>query len=98
MFYDIKITDDLLTVPDTPPRLIRQKGSLNLLALAFLDNYERSGKVLSVNTEINFDEYIFKSIPDFYNLSTNNTPQLKKYNSELKRSTKTPNLKRINTF
>ena len=99
MFFDMEITEDLLTVSRTPPRLTRQNGCSNLLALLSLDNYERSNPILSLDTEVNFDEDIFRSMPDFDDLSnSNNLPQLKRYNSEIKQSVKSPNLKRINTF
>ena len=104
MFFDLEITEDLLTIPPTPPRLTRQYGCSNLLELLSLDNYERSNPVLSLDTEVTLDEYIFRSVPNFddlnnsSNLGTNNLPQLKKYNSEIKQSVKSPNLKRINTF
>jgi hypothetical protein len=102
MFFDIEITEELLTVSRTPPRLTRQNGCSNLLAL--------SNSILSLDTEVNFDEDVFRSMPDFDDLNnssnlsnlsylgTNNLPQLKKYNSEIKQSVKSPNLKRINTF
>ena len=99
MFFDMEITEDLLTVSLTPPRLTRQNGCSNLLALLSLDNYERSNPILSLDTEVNFDEDVFRSMPDFDALSNNNNlPQLKRYNSEIKQSVKSPNLKRINTF
>ena len=102
MFFDLEITEDLLTIPPTPPRLTRQYGCSDLLAL--------SNQVLSLDTEVTLDEYIFRSVPNFDDLNnssnlsnlsylgTNNLPQLKKYNSEIKQSVKSPNLKRINTF
>lgn len=110
MFFDMEITEDLLTVSRIPPRITRQNGCSNLLALLSLDNYERSNPILSLDTEVNFDEDVFRSMPDFEhlnnssnlsnlsNLGTNNLPQLKRYNSEIKQSVKSPNLKRINTF
>ena len=90
MFFDLEITEDLLTIPPTPPRLTRQYGCSDLLAL--------SNQVLSLDTEVNFDEYIFRSVPNFDNSINNNLPQLKKYNSDSKQTTKSPNIKRINTF
>ena len=99
MFFDMEITEDLLTVSCAPPRLSRQFGCSNLLALLSLDNYERSNAILSLDTEVNFDEDVFRSMRDFDDLNnTNNLPQLKRYNSEIKQSIKSPNLKRINTF
>ena len=90
MFFDLEITEDLLTIPLTPPRLTRQNGCSNLLEL--------SNPVLSINTEVDFDEYIFRSMPDFCNSINNNLPQLKRYNSDSKKITKSPSIKRINTF
>lgn len=90
MFFDIEIDEELFNVPLTPPRLTRQYGCSNLLEL--------SNPVLSINTEVDFDEYIFRSMPDFDNLSNNNLPQLKRYNSDSKKITKSPSIKRINTF
>lgn len=99
MFFDMEITEDLLTVSRTPPRITRQNGFSNLLALI--------NPILSLDTEVNFDEDVFRSMPDFdhlnnssklSNLGTNNLPQLKRYNSEIKQSVKSPNLKRIKTF
>lgn len=96
MFFDIEITEELFNVPHNPPRLTRQYGCSNLVAL--------SKQVLSIDTEINFDEHIFRSAPNFYDLSnssnqgTNNLPQLKRYNSDSKQLVKSPSLKRINTF
>jgi len=99
MFFDLEITEDLLNIPSTAPRLTRQYGCSNLLELLSLDNYERSNPVLSINTEITLDEYVFKSMPNFDQLNnSNNLPQLKRYNSEIKQTTKSPNIKRINTF
>ena len=110
MFFDLEITEDLLNIPSTAPRLTRQYGCSNLLELLSLDNYERSNPVLSINTEITLDEYVFRSMPDFDNFinssnqsnlnnqGTNNLPQLKRYNSDSKQTTKSPNIKRINTF
>jgi hypothetical protein len=97
MFFDLEITEDLLTIPPTAPRITRQYGCLNLLALLSFDNYERSNPILSLDTEVNFDEDVFRSMPDFYhlnnssnlsNIGTNNLPQLKRYNSEIKQSVK----------
>jgi len=93
MFFDIEITEELFNVPHNPPRLTRQYGCSNLVAL--------SKQVLSIDTEINFDEHIFRSAPNFYDLSNSsnhNLPHLKRYNSDLKQTTKSPSLKRINTF
>lgn len=91
MFFDLEITEDLLTVSHTPPRLTRQYGCSNLLAL--------SNTVLSLDTEVNFDENIFRSVSNFDDLSNNNNlPHLKRYNSDLKQTTKSPSIKRINTF
>ena len=104
MFFDLEITEDLLTIPATAPRLTRQYGCSNLLELLSLDNYERSNPVLYIDTEVTLDEYVFRSMPDFDNLSnssnlgTNNLPQLKRYNSDSKQTSKSPNIKRINTF
>lgn len=106
MFFDIEIDEELFDVPLTPPRLTpprltpprltRQYGCSDLLAL--------SNQVLSIDTEVNFDEYIFRSLPNLgnssnlSNIGTNNLPKLKKYNSDSKQTTKSPNIKRINTF
>jgi hypothetical protein len=102
MFYDIEITDDLFDVPITPPLIRRQNGCANLLEL--------SNPVLSIDTEVTLDEYVFRSMPDFDNFSnssnqinqnnlvTNNLPQLKRYNSDSKKITKSPSIKRIKTF
>lgn len=90
MFYDIKIEDDLFDVPLNPPSITRQYGCLNLLEL--------SNSILFLNTEVNFDEYIFKSIPDLSNSSKNHLPQIKKNNSDSKQMIKSPSIKRINTF
>ena len=101
MFFDLEITEDLLTIPATAPRLTRQYGCSNLLELLSLDNYERSNPVLSIDTEVTLDEYVFRSMPDFDNLSNSsnsNLPQLKRYNSDSKQTSKSPNIKRINTF
>ena len=83
MFFDIEITEELLKVPLTPPKLIRQYASLNL-------------NKLNIDAEVNFDEHIFRSVPNFDN--SGNLPYLKRYNSDLKQITKSPSLKRINTF
>lgn len=100
MFFDMEITEDLLTVSRTPPRLTRQNGCSDLLSLLSLNNNESSNPILSLDTEVNFDEDVFRSMPDFDDLnnSSNNFPQLKRYSSESKQTTKSPNLKRINTF
>ena len=104
MFFDLEITEDLLNISRTPPRLTRQKGCSDLFALLSLNNNESSDPELYLDTEVNFDEDIFRSISDFNelnnssNLGTNNLPQLKRYNSDLKQTTKSPSLKRINTF
>ena len=90
MFRDLEITDDLFTIPPTAPRLTRQYACLDLLSL--------SNPVLSVGTEINLDEYIFRSIPDFDNSINNNLRLIKRCNSESKQTIKSPNIKRINTF
>ena len=104
MFFDLEITEDLLTILPTAPHITRQYGCSNLLELLSLDNYERSNPVLSINTEVTLDEYVFRSMPDFDNLSnssnlgTNNLSKLKSYNSDSKQTTKSPNIKRINTY
>ena len=96
MFFDIEIEEELFDVPLTPPRLTRQNACSNLLEL--------SNPVLSIDTEVTLDEYVFRSMPDFDNFinssnqGTNNLPQLKRYNSDSKQTTKSPNIKRINTF
>ena len=95
MLFDNQINEDLLTIPLTEPILTRQYGCSNLLTL------------ISVDTEVNFDEYVFKSIPKFDNLcnssnlcnsNTKNLPNIKRHNSDSKHTTKSPNVKRINTF
>lgn len=97
----MEITEDVLTISRTPPRLTRQNGCSDLLSL---NNNKSSNLELSLDTEVNFDEYIFRSMPNFGNLSNltnfnnNNLPQLKRYSSEFKQTTKSSNLKRINTF
>ena len=90
MFFDIEIDEELFDVPLTPPRLTRQNACSNLLEL--------SNSVLSINTEVDFDEYIFKSMPNFGNSINNNLLQIRRYNSDLNQTTKSTNLKRINTF
>ena len=84
MFFDIEITDDLFTIPPTAPPITRQHGFSNLLALT---------SVLPLNIEVNLDENIFRTTPNFDNL-----PQIKRYNSETKKLIKIPNIKRINTY
>ena len=90
MFFDIEIDEELFNVPLTPPRLTRQNACLNLLEL--------SNSVSSFDAEVNFDEYIFKSMPNFGNLINNNLLQIRRYNSDSNQTTKRPNIKRINTF
>lgn len=103
----MEITEDLLMVTPTPPPIIRQNAFNNLITLTSFNNSESINSSSSLYTEVNFDEYIFRSIPNFDNLSnlsnlinigTNKLPQLKRYNSESKLTTKSPSLKRINTF
>lgn len=102
MFFDYQITgeitDDLLKINNTLPTLRRQYGFSNLLALTSSNNYKIINSVLSLDTEVNFDELIFKSVPDMSDLNTKILPLVKKYNSESKLSMKNPSIKRINTF
>ena len=100
MFFDMEITEDLLTIQQNAPRLTRQYGCSNLLAITHLINYERSNQVLSLDTEVNIDEYIYRSISDFEHLNDNNLVQIKrcKSDSEQRKKTEILNIKRINTF
>jgi hypothetical protein len=91
MLFDTEITENLLTVATTPHPITRQYGFSNLLELRSLNNNERSNFVLPLESEVNLDEYFFKSTPD-------NLPQIKRYNSETKEIIKISNIKRINTF
>lgn len=90
MFFDIEIDEELFDIPLTPPRLTRQNACSNLLELSNL--------VSSLDAEVDFDEYIFKSMPNFGNSINNNLLQIRRYNSDSNQTTKSPNIKRINTF
>lgn len=89
MLFEDEINEDLLTIPDTEPMLTRQHGFSNLLAL------------ISLDTEVNFDKYVFKCMSNFDDLTnsmTKNLPKIKRHKSDSKHKTKSPNVKRINTF
>jgi len=98
MFFDIEITEELLNIPITPPPITRQYGFSNLLELRSLNNNERKNFALSLESEVNLDEHIYRSTPNFDNLINNKLLQIKRCNSETKELIKIPNIKRINTF
>ena len=100
MLYDIEISDDLLTIPRNAPRLTRQNAYSNLLEITYLNNYERSNQVLSLDTEVNIDQHIYRSISEFEHLNDNNLVQIKRCesDSEQRKKTESLNIKRINTF
>lgn len=84
MFFDIKINDDLLEIPNKEPKLTRQKAFANLSE--YLKNNQMENIPL-LNIEVNINDY-----------DINNVPQIKKYNSESNQMTISPIIKRIKTF
>ena len=110
MFFDFEITEDLVSVPISPPPITRQYACLKLSELTSSNYYERSNSELSFDTIVNPDELIFRSMPNLdtvNTINTNNTintintinlPRLKRYNSESKQFTSSPILKKIKTF
>tara|TARA_A100001015_G_C15042776_1_gene740960 strand:- start:4571 stop:4915 length:345 start_codon:yes stop_codon:yes gene_type:complete len=114
MNFEIDINNDLLTVPLIPPPVIRQNAYSNLHAITSFNNNQNSNQALSLDMEVNFNENIFRTIPNFdnfhnfnnlsinnlsiNNLSINNLTQIKRCNSEYIQSRKSPDLKRIKTF
>ena len=105
MNLEINICSDLLTVPLTPPPIIRQNASNNLFNLTSFNNNENINIELSLDTEVNINENIFRTMPNFDNLSNlgnlsnlSNLTQIKRCNSEYRQSTNSPDLKRFKTF
>ena len=93
MFFDLEVTDTLLTIPPIPPPITRQYAFLDLLSLN-----NKSNSYELINRELNLDEYIFRSTPNCYLNNNNKLPHIKKYNSEINELIKIPKLKRNNTF
>lgn len=85
MFIDY----ELLSVPLIPPKITRQSKFRNLFELTYMKKYGKLDKQLPIDTEVDIDEYTFRSIEE---------PKLKKINSDSKEKQKFPTLKRINTY
>ena len=104
MIFDIEITEDIFNVPILAPQITRQNAYSNSLDL-FLE-YNTNGihntnSTEIFNTELNINDFLYRSIPQFNENSNNSLPQLKKHFSESNKLPETLNsikVKRFKTF
>lgn len=107
MFYDIEISDELFYESQNPPILKRQFGFKNLLKLT---DFENNNNETFYYSELNINEILYRSGPNYYYENENNEesnkinysiPKIKKITSEYytkKENLKSPIIKRINTY
>ena len=55
MFFDVEITEDLLTVPLIPPVITRQNAYIDLTSF---NNHKNSNLELPFNTQVNINQHI----------------------------------------
>ena len=96
MFFENENSEDLYTIPINAPRLVRQKGYSDLLALLSLNDTEtnyteinlndqkrRIDTVLSINSTLSIDsELTFDKIIFRSNTNFNYAPKIKRHKSE----------------
>ena len=103
MFYDIEISDELFYEPLNPPMLRRQPACKDLLKL---NNFENNDNETLYYSELNINDIIYRSGPDFiyneeYNKKEYNIIKIKKSYSEYhttKTKLKSPTIKRFYTY